>query len=74
MIKPLDVVTEIIGDDEQTRIRYAIDDFLKLEQDTPPRQLYDYWTRLPRNALGKVTKAALRERYRGSFSAKAPSP
>jgi len=52
MFKPLEVVTEIVGDNEQTQIRYAIADFLKLEQGTPPRKLYDCWTRLPRNTCG----------------------
>lgn len=52
MIKPIDVVTEIIGDDEQTRFRYAIGDFLELEQGTRPRQLYDFWRRLPREQHG----------------------
>jgi hypothetical protein len=52
MIKPLDIVTEFIDRDEQTKIRYAIDDFLTLEQGTRPRQLYDYWMRLPRNQFG----------------------
>lgn len=52
MPKPLDIVTEIIGDDEQTRTQYAITDFLVLEAGTRLRQVYEYWARLPRNERG----------------------
>jgi malonyl-CoA/methylmalonyl-CoA synthetase len=57
------VVAVLVGDAQDDAVRYAVSSLAKFKR---PRRLY-WMDALPRNAMGKVQKQVLRERFANAF-------